>query len=95
MVESGTLRTLGGKVVAFRGRDKYASRWTVTLIPKELKDVLEAVFKANALVTFWPEPKFRTRDIFDVAWKIEEIPFSYTDLFKHAGHTVDTEMTEI
>ncbi|MCG3204866.1 MAG: hypothetical protein KCHDKBKB_01583 [Elusimicrobia bacterium] len=95
MVESGTLRTLGGKVVAYRGRDKYSSRWTVTLVEKELKDVLEQAFKENALVTFWPEPKFRTRDIFDVAWKVEEIPLSYTELFKNAGHTVDAEMTEI
>lgn len=95
LVESGTLRTLGGKIVAYRGRDKYMSRWTVTQVSKELKDVLEEVFKTNALVTFWPEPKFRTRDIFDVAWKLEEIPFPYTDLFKNAGHTIEAEMTEI
>ena len=95
MVESGTLRTLGGKTIAYRGRDKYASKWTVTLLAEELKDALETTFKENALVTFWPEPKFRTRDIFDVAWKVEEIPLSYTELFKNAGHTIEAEMTEI
>jgi hypothetical protein len=67
----------------------------VTLVEKELKDILEEVFRANALVTFWPEPKFRTRDIFDVAWKVEEIPLSYTELFKNAGHTIEAEMTEV
>lgn len=95
LVESGTLRTLGGKIVAYRGRDKYASRWTVTLVSKELKDVLEEAFKSNALVTFWPEPKFRTREIFDVAWKIDELPGAYTDVFKNAGHTVEADMSEI
>jgi hypothetical protein len=95
LVESGTLRTLGGKVVAYRGRDKYNSRWTVTLVSEDLKDALEQAFTENALVTFWPEPKFRTRDIFDVAWKVEEIPLSYTELFKNAGHTIEAEMTEV
>ena len=71
------------------------SRWTVEQVSKDLKDVLEETFKANALVTFWPEPKFRTRDLFDVAWKLEEIPFPYTDLFKNAGHTIEAEMTEV
>ncbi|MCG3206151.1 MAG: hypothetical protein KCHDKBKB_02878 [Elusimicrobia bacterium] len=95
LVESGTMRTLGGKIVAFRGCDKYMSRWTVEQVSKDLKDVLEETFKTNALVTFWPEPKFRTRDIFDVAWKLEEIPFPYTDLFKTAGHTIEAEMSEV
>lgn len=95
LVESGTLRMLGGKVVAFRGRDKYLARWSVTLVSKELKDAIESAFKANALVTFWPEPKFRTREIFDVAWRIEEIPFPYTEIFKNAGHSIEAEMTEI
>lgn len=95
LVEAGTLRTLGGKIIAYRGRDKYMSRWTVEQVSKELKDILEEAFKDNALVTFWPEPKFRTRDLFDVAWKLEEIPFPYTDVFKTAGHTIESEMTEI
>jgi hypothetical protein len=70
------------------------SRWTVEQVSKELKDILEETFKTNALVTFFPEPKFRTRDLFDVAWKIEEIPLSYTELFKNAGHTIEAEMLE-
>lgn len=94
LIEAGNLRTLGGKIVAYRGRDKYTSRWTVVNISKDLKDTIESAFKANALVTFWPEPKFRTRDLFDVAWKVETIPFSYSDIFKNAGHTVESEMTE-
>lgn len=94
LVESGTLRTLGGRVIAYRGRDKYAARWTVTQITKELKDTLVEAFKTNAIVTFWPEPKFRTRDIFNVAWEVEEIPFPYTDIFKNAGHSVEAEMIQ-
>jgi len=71
------------------------ARWSVNLVSKDLKDAIEEAFKANALVTFWPEPKFRTREIFDVAWRIEEIPFPYTEIFKKAGHSIEAEMTEI
>lgn len=95
LVESGSIRTLGGKIVAYRGRDKYTSAWTVVQVSKDLKDLLEKTFKANALVTFWPEPKFRTRDLFDVTWNLEAIPFPYTDIFKTAGHTIEAEMAEI
>jgi hypothetical protein len=95
LIEAGNLRTLGGKIVSYRGRDKYTSRWSVVNISKELKDTIEDAFKDNALVTFWPEPKYRTRDLFDVAWKVETIPFSYSDVFKNAGHTIEAEMDEI
>lgn len=95
LVESGSLRTLGGKIVAYRGRNKYASEWSVVQVSKDLRDLLESTFENNALVTFWPEPKFRTRDLFDVTWNIEEIPFPYTDIFKTAGHSIEAEMAEI
>lgn len=94
IVDSGQMRTVGGKLIAFRGASKYASRWTITLVDAAKKDELEKVFKQNALVTFYPEPKFRPRDIFDVAWKMEELPFAYTEPVKTAGHTVESEMTE-
>ena len=41
------------------------------------------------------ELELRRRDLFDAAWKLESIPFPYSDLFKNAGHTVEAEMTEI
>ncbi|MBI2069460.1 MAG: hypothetical protein HYT79_02580 [Elusimicrobia bacterium] len=95
LVESGQMRALGGKLIVFRGRDKYSSRWQATQLPQELKDQILKVFRENPLVTFWPEPKFRTRDFFDVAWRVEEIPFPYTDVVKGAGHTLESEMTEV
>lgn len=95
LFESGSLRTLGGKLVAFRGKDKYASRWSVRLVDKGAKDEAERIFRQNPLVTFWPEPKFRPRALFDVGWRLEEIPFPYTDVLKPAGHTLEAEMEEI
>jgi len=95
LFESGDLRTLGGKLVAFRGKDKYASRWTVRLVDRSTKDELERIFRQNPFVTFWPEPGFRPRDLFDVGWKLEELPFTYTDVVKTAGHTLESDMEEI
>jgi hypothetical protein len=95
LLESGSLRTLGGKLVAFRGRDKYASRWTVRLVGQPSKDEVERIFRQNPLVTFWPEPKARPRHLFDVGWRIEALPFAYSDVFKDAGHTLDGEVAEI
>ncbi|MBI4063463.1 MAG: hypothetical protein HY401_04090 [Elusimicrobia bacterium] len=95
LVESGQMRALGGKLIVFRGRDKYSSRWQATQLPQELKDQILKVFRENPLVTFWPEPKFMTRDFFDVAWRVEEITFPYTDVVKGAGHTLESEMTEV
>jgi len=95
LFESGSLRTIGGRLVAFRGRDKYGSRWTVVLVDKDLKDRLVETFQQNSLITFWPEPKFRTRDLFDVSWILEAISFPYTDQFKDAGHTIEGEVAQI
>jgi hypothetical protein len=95
LFESGTFRTLGGKLVAFRGEDKFGARWTTTLVPQSIKDTLEGIFKANPLVTFYPEPKSRPRDLFSVAWAIQQIPFAYTDVVKAAGYTLEGEMTEV
>lgn len=95
LVESGSLRTLGGKLVAYRGRDKYSSRWRVSQVEKDRKDLIEQVFKENPLVTFWPEPKYRSRDLFDVGWSFEAIPFPYSDVVKTAGHVLEGEMTEV
>ncbi len=95
LVESGSLRTLGGKLVAYRGRDKYASRWRVSQVEKDRKDLIEQVFKDNPLVTFWPEPKYRPRDLFDTGWSVETIPFPYSELVKTAGYTMEGEMTEV
>jgi hypothetical protein len=94
-VEAGTFRTLGGKLIAFRGEDKFGARWTTTLVPQSVKDTLESIFKANPLVTFYPEPKSRPRDLFNVAWKINEINFPYSDVVKAAGYSLDGEMTEV
>lgn len=95
LFESGGLRTLGGKLVAFRGKDKYVGRWTVRLLERASKDELERIFRQNPFVTFWPEPGFRPRDLFDVGWKLEELSFAYTDVVKPAGHTLEAEMEEI
>jgi len=94
LVESGSLRTLGGKLITFRGRDKYTSRWRVSQVARENKDLIEQVFKENPLVTFWPEPKYRPRDLFDVGWSVETIPFAYSDVVKTAGYTLEAEMKE-
>lgn len=95
LFEAGGLRTLGGRLVAYRGKDKYVSRWTVRLLDAASKDELERLYRQNPLVTFWPEPGFRPRDLFDVGWKIEELPFAYTDVLKPAGHTLEAEMEEL
>lgn len=95
LFEAGSMRTLGGKLVAFRGKDKYASRWSVRLVDQAAKDEAERIFRQHPLVTFWPEPKFRPRALFDVGWKLEEIPFPYSDVLKPAGHTLEAEMEEI
>jgi len=95
LFESGSFRTLGGKLIAYRGKNKYASRWRVTLADPASKDTVELLFRQNPLVTFWPEPNARPRDLFDVGWKIEALPYAYTDVFKPAGHTIEAEVTEI
>lgn len=94
LLESGNIRTLGGKLISFRGSNKYGSRWKVSLVERERKDQIETVFKENPVVTFWPEPKTRPRDIFEVGWIIESIPFPYTEIFKVAGYSLEAEMTE-
>ncbi|OGS32987.1 MAG: hypothetical protein A2218_10395 [Elusimicrobia bacterium RIFOXYA2_FULL_53_38] len=95
LLESGTLRTLGGKLIAFRGKNKYSSRWRIVLTDPVAKDTLENIFRLNPLVTFWPEPKARPRNLFNVGWKTEALPFEYSDVFKSAGHTIEAEVTEI
>jgi len=95
LIESGSLRTLGGKMVTYRGRDKYSSKWTVSQVSEDLKERLISAFKGHPVVTFWPEPKFKTREIYNVAWSIEDISFPYSDLFKNAGRTIEAEMTEV
>jgi len=95
LFESGSLRTLGGKLIAFRGKNKYAGKWRIMLTDSATKDEIERIFKQYPLVTFWPEPKARPRDLFDVAWKMETLPFAYSDVFKNAGHTIEAEVTEI
>ena len=95
LVESGSLRTLGGKLVTYRGKDKYASRWRVLLVDNAIKDIVETIFKQNPYVTFWPEPKARPRDLFDVGWKPEFLPFTYTDMVKTSGYTIEADVEEI
>ena len=75
LVESGNFRTLGGKLINYRGRNKYASRWSVSQVPTEIKDQILKTYKENGLVTFWPEPSLRPDEIFDVGWQVMEIPF--------------------
>ena len=82
-------------MVTYRGRDKYSSKWTVSQVSEGLKEQMIGAFKDNPVVTFWPEPKFKTREIYDVAWSIEDISFPYSDLFKNAGRTIEAEMTEV
>ena len=95
LVEAGSLRTLGGKLVAYRGKDKYFARWRVLLAEQATRDEVERVFKQNPLVTFWPEPKARPRDLFDVGWKAEALPLPYSEALKGAGFTIESEMEEI
>ncbi|KKW22359.1 MAG: hypothetical protein UY62_C0006G0006 [Parcubacteria group bacterium GW2011_GWF2_50_9] len=95
LFESGSFRTLGGKLIAYRGKNKYAGKWQIILTDSPSKDAVELIFKQNPLITFWPEPKARPRDLFDVGWKIEALPFAYSDVFKNAGYTIEAEVTEI
>ncbi|HOX24034.1 MAG TPA: hypothetical protein PLL10_11250, partial [Elusimicrobiales bacterium] len=87
--------TIGGKLISYRGSNKYSSRWSIKLAEAQEKDVIERLFRQNPLITFWPEPKNRPRDLFDVAWKMETLPYAYTDVFKPAGHTIEAEVAEI
>jgi hypothetical protein len=95
LFESGNLRTLGGKLIAYRGKNKFGGKWRVIFLDSATKDAVELIFKQNPLVTFWPEPKARPRDLFDVCWKVETLPFAYSDVFKNAGYTIEAEVTEI
>ncbi|MBI4395870.1 MAG: hypothetical protein HY548_02160 [Elusimicrobia bacterium] len=94
LFESGHLRTLNGNLIAYRGSHKFTARWGVSLVDAAKKDELEKVYRDHPLVTFYPEPKARPRDIFDVAWKMESMPFPYTERLKTAGFSVDAEMIE-
>ncbi|PJA16823.1 MAG: hypothetical protein CO113_03335 [Elusimicrobia bacterium CG_4_9_14_3_um_filter_62_55] len=91
----GSYESLGGKLISFAGVHKYASRWVISRLNTPTKDALEAVFAEQRQITFWPEPKARPRDIFDVAWTLEELPFPYSETVKGAGHTVEAEMVEL
>ena len=95
LLSTGTMRTIGGKLISYRGSNKYSSRWIIKLAEAQDKDSIERLFRQNPLITFWPEPKNRPRDLFDVAWKMETLPYAYTDVFKPAGHTIEAEVTEI
>lgn len=93
--QSGQFRAIGGRLIRFNGVSKYSSRWTVTLLSPQDKDQLEKIFKENEFVTFLPEPNFRPRDLFDVGWRMEELTFPYSEIFKVPGHTVEVQMEEI
>jgi len=95
LFESGNFRTLGGKLIAYRGKNKYAAKWRVDLTDSSAKDAVELIFKQNPLITFLPEPKARPRDLFDVGWMIDNLPFAYSDVFKSAGYSIEAEVTEI
>lgn len=95
LIESGTLRTLGGKMVAFRGRDKYGSKWKTLLVRQADRDTVEAAFKQNPLITFYPEPGSSPRNLFNVGWTLASLPLSYTDRLKLAGYTIEADMEEI
>jgi len=95
LFESGNLRTLGGKLVAYRGKNKYTARWTTKLTDPATKDAVEKAFKQNPLVTFWPEPGSKPRELYDVGWKAETFPYAYSDVYKAAGYTIEAEVTEI
>jgi len=95
LFESGNLRTLGGKLVAYRGKNKYSARWSTKLTDPATKDAVETAFKLNPLVTFWPEPGAKPRELYDVGWKAETFPYSYSDVYKAAGYTIEAEVTEI
>lgn len=95
LLESGNLRTIGGRLIAYRGKHKYGSKWQISLADSTTKDQVEAIFRNYPLVTFWPEPGAKPRELFDVGWKAETLPYPYTDSFKSAGYTIESEMTEI
>ena len=95
LIESGTLRTLGGKMIAYRGRDKYVSAWKTLLVAQVDRDAVEVAFKQNPLVTFWPEPGSKPRNLFNVGWTIDPLPLSYSDKLKLAGYTAEANMEEI
>lgn len=92
---SGQFRAINGRLVRFTGVSKYFSRWTVTLLSPQDKDLLEKIYRENEFVTFLPEPQFRPRDLFDVGWRMEELTFPYSEIYKVPGHTVEVQMEEI
>jgi hypothetical protein len=94
LLESGSLRTLGGKLIAYRGKDKYHAAWEISQVSQAAKDSLEAIFKANPLVTFLPEGKTRPRDLFNVAWGMTALEYQYSDVVKGAGFTLTGEFWE-
>ncbi len=93
--QSGQFRAISGRLIRYAGISKYSSRWTVTLLSPQDKDLLEKIFRENEFVTFLPEPSFRPREMFDVGWKMEELTFPYSEIFKVPGHTVEVQMEEI
>lgn len=93
--QGGSYEALGGKLITFNGVKKYGSTWTISRIPEGTLADLLTIFEGQRQVTFWPEPGAKPRELFDVAWAVEEMPHPYSELVKTDGHTVEGAMTEL
>ncbi|MHB2025119.1 MAG: hypothetical protein ACYCPQ_00565 [Elusimicrobiota bacterium] len=95
LVQSGTMRALGGRMIAYRGTNKYSSKWKVLLVRQADRDAAEQAFEQNPLVSFWPEPGSNPRNLYNVGWTVQALPLGYTDKFKGAGYAIEAQMEEI
>lgn len=93
--EAGTFRTIGGKLISYRGKHKYKSNWAVSILDTTTKDSVEAIWATRPQVTFWPEPSARPLDLFDVGWMMAELPFPYTVKVKGTGFSINADVEEI
>lgn len=93
--ENGLMRTIGGKLLSYRGSSKYQSKWKVITLDKELTEKLKDIFKNEPFVTFWAEPRTKPAELFDVSWNMSAFAYIYSSQFKGAGYDIEVEMTEL
>jgi len=94
-IEQGSMRTLKGKLVTYRLANKYSASWKIILTDETTTNKIRDVFINEPLITFWPEPKTKPSELYNVSWAVDVLSYPYTSQFKNAGYTISVEMTEL
>lgn len=93
--ETGSMRTLSGKLISYRGENKYNAKFRILFVDENTAEKLKTTFKNEPFITFWPEPKTKPSEFYDVSWNMETFSYPYSSQFKLAGYTIEAEMTEL